>query len=116
VLSHYGMADGFILPTMYEPFGSVVAEAMACGLPVLTSTRCGGAEWVSPATGWLAAPHDTGLAAQCGGLAGSTGTVAGDGRQARQRVEGQTEQHMVAQMLALYRRLQPGGLPSRRPA
>jgi hypothetical protein len=38
-------------------------EAMACGLPVLTSTRCGGAEWVSPATGWLAAPQDTGLAA-----------------------------------------------------
>ncbi|QBJ78301.1 glycosyltransferase family 4 protein [Aquitalea sp. USM4] len=106
VLSHYGMADGFILPTMYEPFGSVVGEAMACGLPVLTSTRCGGAEWVSPATGWLAAPHDTAawqrnvaawLAAQ-----DSWPTMAA---QARQRVEGQTEQHMVAQMLALYRSL-----------
>ncbi|UGA39519.1 glycosyltransferase [Chromobacterium haemolyticum] len=59
VRSHYGLADGFILPTLYEPFGSVVIEAMACGLPVLTSTRCGGAELLEPGvTGWLAEAGD----------------------------------------------------------
>ncbi|MBT2866374.1 glycosyltransferase family 4 protein [Chromobacterium violaceum] len=107
VRSFYGMADGFILPTLYEPFGSVVAEAMACGLPVLTSTRCGGAEllehgrsgWIAPAIDasqwrrnvaeWLAAREHW----------------AQIGESARERVLGLSEANMVEQMLALYRRL-----------
>lgn len=107
VLSHYGMADGFILPTLYEPFGSVVAEAMACGLPVLTSTRCGGGECVTPGqTGWLAEPQDT-QAWQQNVAAWLAARPAWPemARRARERVQGQTEQQMVEQMMALYRRL-----------
>ena len=33
----YGHARGFIFPTRYEGFGLPVAEAMACGCPVITS-------------------------------------------------------------------------------
>ena len=42
----YHAADGLILPTLYDPFPNVVLEAMACGLPVITSTGCGGAEFI----------------------------------------------------------------------
>jgi glycosyltransferase involved in cell wall biosynthesis len=38
---YYALADCFILPSTSEPWGLVVSEAMACGLPVLVSNRCG---------------------------------------------------------------------------
>lgn len=50
----FGMADAFILPTFYEAWGMVVIEALACGLPVLTSVDAGAAVAVSPGkNGWL---------------------------------------------------------------
>ncbi len=40
----YGAADAVVLPTLYDPFPNVALEALACGLPLLTSTTCGAAE------------------------------------------------------------------------
>lgn len=37
-------AAGFILPSRFEPWGVVVQEAAACGLPLLCSDACGAAE------------------------------------------------------------------------
>ena len=34
----YGAADAFVLPTLYDPLSNAVLEALACGLPVVTST------------------------------------------------------------------------------
>ena len=39
--SAYCAADVFVLPSLFEPFGLVVNEAMLCGLPVAVSDRVG---------------------------------------------------------------------------
>jgi UDP-glucose:(heptosyl)LPS alpha-1,3-glucosyltransferase len=41
---YYGAADALVLPTPYDAFGMVITEAMACGLPVITTPFAGAAE------------------------------------------------------------------------
>ena len=41
IAAYYGLASGFVLASTTEQWGLVVNEAMAAGLPVLVSDRCG---------------------------------------------------------------------------
>ena len=44
--AYLGAADGFILPTLYDPFPNACIEALASGLSVITSATCGVSELI----------------------------------------------------------------------
>ncbi len=41
---YYAAADAFVLPTWFDPFSNATLEALACGLPVVTTSSNGVAE------------------------------------------------------------------------
>ena len=43
---YYGAGDVVVLPTIYDPFSNVCLEALACGLPVITTGSNGAAELI----------------------------------------------------------------------
>lgn len=103
----YGMADAFILPTLYDPFPNVCVEAMAAGLPVFTTTTCGSAELLTNGrNGWVAAVDD--LQGWHDGVANwlqYRQDWAVWCQQARQAVEGLTLPAMTDVMLQQYEKL-----------
>ena len=102
----YGAADGFVLPTLYDPCPNAVLEALACGLPVVTSTTCGAQEWVrSGENGWVVDAVDiNALAGRLDGLAGLAGNASARAA-ARAVAEPLTLPAMADRLLALYRTL-----------
>ena len=46
VQRYYAAGDLLVLPTVYDPFANVCLEAMACGLPVVTTAGNGAAELI----------------------------------------------------------------------
>ena len=59
VRPYYAAADCLLLPTRYDPFPNTVLEAMAMGVPVIVSSRCGAAEIIEPGVnGWVCQPDD----------------------------------------------------------
>lgn len=101
----YGMADVLALPTLYDPFPNVVLEALACGLPVLTSPSSGGAEVIGgTACGRICDPLDP--IAIATGLDDLLGTLTESlGRLAREQVSAFGKENMSARLHSLYARL-----------
>lgn len=53
----YAAADVFLLPTLYDPFANVTLEALAAGLPVLTTRHNGAAEVITPGVNGIVFDH-----------------------------------------------------------
>ena len=104
----YGAADGFVLPTLYDPCPNAALEALACGLPIVTSTTCGAQEWVQAGVnGWVVDAVDQ---AELSGRLDELCALAGDQAArlaARASVEALTLPAMADRLLALYRSLSP---------
>ena len=58
VAAEYKQADLFISPTQYESFGLSIAEAMSCGLPVITINTTAPPEYVNDLSGILLDVND----------------------------------------------------------
>jgi glycosyltransferase involved in cell wall biosynthesis len=86
---HYQQAGVFVLPSRRESFGLVLAEAMACGLPVV-ATKVGAIPEVveDGVTGVLVPPDDPeGLASAITALLNDPQTMRAMGTRGRQRAE-----------------------------
>ncbi|MDF7679629.1 glycosyltransferase family 4 protein [Enterobacteriaceae bacterium ESL0689] len=105
-LPFYQMADGLLLPTLYDPFPNVILEAMACGLPVITTTGCGGAEFIVEGhNGFVCDALDIPALQQAVSALPRRALDSAEGRHARARIMTCTDAHLSAQLLALYQNL-----------
>jgi UDP-glucose:(heptosyl)LPS alpha-1,3-glucosyltransferase len=67
--SFYSAADFFVLPTRHDPCSLVVLEALAMGLPVVTTAANGAAEIMSDAVHGFVLPDPGDVAALSGAMA-----------------------------------------------
>jgi UDP-glucose:(heptosyl)LPS alpha-1,3-glucosyltransferase len=117
VKPYYAAADAFVLPTLYDPCPNAALEAMACGLPVITSTKSGAAEIVRA--------HDAGLVCDARDLAAlvahmrsleDADTRAKMGAAARGAVAPLSSSAMTLKLVLLYKDLLAASVAHRRPA
>jgi glycosyltransferase involved in cell wall biosynthesis len=84
----YGQCDALCLPSIEEGFGTVVAQAMACELPVIVSENVGAADLVDETCGRVVKVRDVlGLRAAIGELLDDPERARQMGRAARARLQ-----------------------------
>jgi UDP-glucose:(heptosyl)LPS alpha-1,3-glucosyltransferase len=105
VKPYYGAADALVLPTLYDPFPNVALEAMASGLPVITSFKSGAAELIENGrNGFVCDALDvTALAEHMRAVTPERAKALGE--QARVTVEPMDLARMSEELLSLYNKL-----------
>jgi UDP-glucose:(heptosyl)LPS alpha-1,3-glucosyltransferase len=105
VRPYYAAADSFLLATLYDPQPNAMLEAMACGLPIVTTPTCGGAELLKEGeSGFVRDALDAaGMAQALASLDAQRAQAIGAATRAA--VEPFTPQAMAREYLDLYRRL-----------
>ena len=105
-------ADVFVFPTRYDPFGMVIAEAMATGLPVVTSAAAGAADLITDGVSGriVTDPEDAAsFAAALEDLLEAPETRHAMGRAARDAVREIGWDRIAARTLEVYRMAAAGG-------
>jgi UDP-glucose:(heptosyl)LPS alpha-1,3-glucosyltransferase len=105
---YYAAADLLLQPTLYDSFGMVISEAMASGLPVITTRSAGASELIEPEEDGLLIDDSADVAA----LASALGRLANDpdlrsrlGAAARRKMESHTWDAVAEATLEVYRRV-----------
>jgi glycosyltransferase involved in cell wall biosynthesis len=86
----YSVADAFVFPTLGDAYGHVVQEAMACGLPVVSTTAAGDItdRVIDGRTGFLVPPKDAAAFADTMGRLARDPTLRVElGAAGRQRIQ-----------------------------
>ena len=105
VESYYGAADLAVLPTMYDPFSNVCLEAMACGLPVVTTAENGASELIHPGENGFVQHYSRSWGELAGLLSACLDSDLTDmGAAARARVAGMTRERNMHETLDVIRR------------
>lgn len=100
----YFASDFFVHPTFYDPCSHVVPEAMACGLPVITTRYNGASELMHPPKEGLVIddPHDHARLANCMQQMLDPVRRASCSQAARRAAAQWTFEHHYRQMLAVF--------------
>jgi len=101
---YYAAADAFVFPTMYEPFGNVHLEALASGLPVITTQNSGASEIIGQGmSGFVVpAPEETAAIADSMKKLLDADLLRTMGSEARKTAEKFTMARFVREIMQLY--------------
>ena len=114
----YAAADAFVLPTIYEPFSNACLEALASGLPVITTRGNGASEIFTGALRDFIVDEpgdDTALGARIAALRERDRREA-LAHDARRTAEQRPLARAIDEFIAVYRELGPVGECQRAPA
>ncbi len=107
VAPYYAAADVYAQPTFYDPCSLVLLEALACGLPVITSQYNGAGELIEDGEQGFIVPDPADwrtLAARIGELA-EPGRRLAAGKSARRLAEEHTCQRNFREIFGLYEQI-----------
>jgi UDP-glucose:(heptosyl)LPS alpha-1,3-glucosyltransferase len=108
VEKYFSCADCFVFPTLYEPFGMVISEAMASGIPVITNKSAGASELIDNGVSGLLTddPWGVGEIASClKKLVEEPGTRRRMGLAARKAVEPYTWDRCAKETMDVYQKV-----------
>lgn len=106
--SLYGAADALVLPTLYDPFPNVCFEALATGVPVLTSRKSGAAELIEDGrNGFVCDALDIAALRRAMMALGERALAQKMGEAARETACAYPMEQAAQKTLALYRSLLP---------
>jgi len=104
IAKYYAAADIFVLPTIYDPFANCTMEALACGLPIVTTRTNGVSEILRDGEdAFIIEPNDpTALAERLGRLVEDRRLRERLGSAGRRAIEPYTWQRTAEETMAVY--------------